>query len=1759
MSRRIEIEEEEEGEHVETRDFFFEKIGEPVPIKSQSDSQSFDLQSPPSQPLALSQRFRSLFLAHSSGFLVARTTDVIDLAKKIKQNDSSSTIEDLSVVDVPIGKVHILALSSDESTLAVSVAADIHFFSVKSLLDKEINSYFSTAVPQSSFVKDIRWRRKKKDDSFLVLSDDRRLYQGTVSQALKHLVDDVDAVEWSVKGGFVAMVKNNVLSIMSSKFNEKLCVVLSFRSWIGDSDEDCVVKVDSIRWFRPDCIVVGCFQLSADGKEENYLVQVVKSKTGKITDASSTSDLVVLSFSDLFSDLIDDIVPSRTGPYLFLSYLEQYELAIAANRKNIDQHIVLLSWSLGENGEASVVDIERDNWLPRIELQDNGDDNLIMGLCIDKVSVFGSVKVQLGVEEVKELSPYCVLICLTLEGKLILFHIASITQNAVPPDVSALSSDKEEDTLAVVPEEVDLPKLTYGQDASEQVFLKNDVQVSLSSKNSKSFEAGGHQNPPTTKLYQEAGSQQSGQQGTNSGQSFLGSSQFEGPDNKVSNGSQPETQKLAGFGSVASFVGNNTLSHANQDGTLKKFELVKEPVGKTGSTGFPSPSFQSWPKPSSQPFSSGKFMVSQESDARSLFSSTSQIQGNRSQSSGGAMSSPSSSVGKPLLLNDAAGILTPVNKFSGTPIDSGAQKFSIGAENIVSVPSIRGLQLASQSQLNFALEKSLNQKPYSAKDDYKSANQAGMLKSEPHLSKQFSNIKEMTKELDTLLESIEETGGFRDACTVSEKSSVEQLEQGLAFLSDKCRSWKNIMDERLGKVEHLHDRTVQVLARKLHIEGIVKQASDSRYWDLWNRQKLSSELELKQRRILKLNQDLTNQLIELERHFNTFELHQFGDSEGVYAGRRALQSRFGPSRNMHSLHTLHSTMSSQLAAAEQLSECLSQQMAMLSVDSPVKRQNVKEELFQTIGLDHDPSFTSPHVTKTSNMSSGKKLVLSSGSTASRNQSRRNQSSALKGFDPEIARRRRDSLDQSWASFEPPKTTVKRMLLQNSADVRRSSLVDKVNFSPYASEETSSLSEKFTVASTTLYQSGKEVKTGIQDAFPKQESESTLFQWANNSLVSPQNTGWKSSTGQTSTLSTLSPLSGSQPLMVQNSSGETSSTTVAKPNSGAFQVERSTISSFNENEIQPSLQFRPNLYQESSISQVASFPKKSTDIPNADLKHVPSTTKSTLFGSSNNHDPKSPAAVSASPALSVKVSELNAVTSKSLPSEKVVQPSMFSKPVSDSASSVISSSTPTVSSPFSMVTTSSLSSITKSVSVSSTTTIGSSAAPKLSFSTTFPMVSTSSATGLSESMTTSTVSVDADKKASTSSPLPSVSLSAAVSSNSLSIQPPPMPVPSPAESPPVSSTSEILKTEAQSHIEALQLKKDMGSLTQISETPTGVSSGSRANIADIASPASNLVSNVQPQAVQPSSGDNHFSATLSTSIITSNGKTGSLDVIAAQEDEMEEEAPETNQMTELGLGSLSSFGVGSSPNPTAPKSNPFGAPFGIVGTSPASSSFTTPIPPSGELFRPASFSFQSPQPSQSAQPASFGAFSGGFASNTPGQAPAQSAFGQPAQLGAGQQALGSVLGAFGQSRQIGTGLPGSGFASGSSFGGGFANPQSAAGFSNAATGGGFAGVGSTSGGFPGLASGGGFGALASGGGGFGGLAASASGGFAGAASGGGSGGFAAAASGGGGFVGGGSGGGFGGFSSQQRSGGFSAFGGGAGQTGKPPELFTQMRK
>ncbi|KAJ0021493.1 hypothetical protein Pint_31483 [Pistacia integerrima] len=1568
-----------------------------------------------------------------------------------------------------------------------------------------------------------------------------------------------------------------------------------------------VASVDCIRWVRHDCIILGCFQLTEDGKEENYLVQVIRSKDGKITDAASKP--VVLSFCGLFADLIDDIVPFGNGPYLFLSYLKQCELAITANRKNTDQHIVLLGWSLGdEETDVAVVDINRDKWLPRIELQDNDDDNLIMGLCIDKASLYGKVKVQLGVEEEKELSPYCILMCLTLEGKLNMFHVAScsLSGTTASPGVVSTLSDEEEGTPDVVTGECELPKLSSGsgeqnkavaissqlqdwylKEGGREISAKNSLRQFGNYESSISSPANQISHKDTTSgnrdLEGTAGQQVqlSVQQSTNLGQSSSEVSHQEEPRYAVQNSNKTETQNIAGFGSeFSAFAGKvptDVPSISNQKDVPKSFELGKELLGKTGSAALQSATSQSW--------SSGKNIFVNESDVKSPVIPSSHIQGKSSENFGtsvGAANVSGGFAGKPFPWKDASGTSSSVN-FSTRPVQGDGLRTSTEMGKIELLPSIRSLQ--SSTQTNFASGKSHNNKLYPSRDDYKAA-VSGMPNSEPNLSKQSGNLKEMTKELDALLQSIEERGGFRDACTISQMSKVQELEQGIGTLSEKCRMWRSIMDERLEEIQNLLDKTVQVLARKIYMEGVVKQASDCRYWDLWNHQKLSPELELKRRQILQLNQDLTNQLIELEQHFNTLELNKFGENDGLHVGRRAPQSKVGLSRCIQSLHSLHTTMSSQLAAAELLSERLSKQMGVLTIESPMKQQNVKKELFETIGIPYDASFSSPDA-KVTDPSSMKKLLLSSGSAATKDHSRRRQSSAMKSYDPETARRRRDSLDRSWASFEPPKTTVKRMLLQEhqKASPNKLSLSDKKYVSPHMSDGAAIVRPKDRATpSSSLYLSENK---GIQETSLKQASEnqSTLFRWANDPVGPSQSTGpkfpaFQSNTAAISSHSALQlPLMGGQNHARYDITADKSSH-VDKSNSVLI------------GETRPILQSETSVNQEPSTRTVLptfapSLSKKTSETPNSNSKGSVSanstiesektlltTTKIVTIESGKNRDAQLSisAAIPTASALPGKVAQFDVAT-KSKPGEKVsTSPAFSMSPALLSPMFNFSNASPSTLSTLSSTSSSSAMSFGESLTTSKASIDVKPIVSSISMSlpSTLPIASPSSvsASSFTTFSSSSFFSVQAPKTPVSLSNTPAVSLTSkspktepqlstdkliSKTEGNATIQTKPVQPGSPVAGfgskleTSVSSTSAVEAPTSVSSTSAVETPTSVPSASAV-ETPTSLASGSKPSFTNMAGNVFSVLSNAQRE--ESSTANTLFSSPIPTSASTTGGKNESLDIAVSQEDEMEEEAPETSQTTELSLGSLGGFGIGSTPNPSAPKPNPFGGLFGNAATSPVSSPFTVSVP-SGRLFRPASFSFESPQSSQPSQPTAFSSFSGGFGTTATPQASAQTGFGQPAQIGSGQQALGSVLGSFGQSRQIGAGLPGAGFASASSFGGGFAAPSPTGGFSSSATGGGFAAVASGSGGFANLASGGGgFSGVASGGG-FGGMAP-ASGGFAAAAPAGG--GFAAAASGGGGFAVAG-GGGFGAFGSQQGS----AFGGGAGGTGKPPELFSQMRK
>lgn len=1749
----IKVEEEIDGDQFGTRNYCFSKIGEPVPIKSDADFK-FDMDSLPSRPLEVSERFGVIFVAHSTGFCVARIKDVMDAAEELKNGVNGSCILERSVVDIPLGKVSILALSADSSVLAASVGFNLYFFSVDGLLNKDHEPSFSKSVNGSSCIKDMQWSPHLKDQ-YVVLTRDGNLYRGAGQDDLYNLMDNVDAVNWSMNGKFLAVARYDYLSILSSKFEEKLRIKLLFDSLVDD-DPDCVVKVDSVRWVRSDCIMLGCYTLSADGKEENNLIQLISVKDGKITNPSSSP--VALIFRDAFLSINEDDIPSGSGPYTLMSYLDEYELAFVANKKSTDQHILVFNWSPDKEKGVEMIEILNDAWLPRIHLQVHDDaDNMILGLTMNKVGKDEKTTLECGDVDTK-VTPCCILMCLTIDGYFSMFHFASaIGPSALPENSSSVSDEEEEPPLISyqqpVTNIVNHEKQIEDQDlhniqpqkakVNEPRVTQQDVAV-VKPNNSKDEgqslfprkKEGGFEAAPL-KPFQPVNAA-----------SHLHDLQPQKPKvNEPSVTQQPDvpvvkpnnirdeeqsffSQKKVGSFEVAPFKASELVNPVNQEVVAVKSSpdsVSKSPNEKSNRTPFGASTEMSVNKASvglqgsSGTFSSGSPFSSNVFGAQT-FSSPGTF------SSGGIFSLKTTDVKSPQLSPIAVLENRSETTVGTTNFSSGPQKFSF--PKMTSGPSISSNLLPQRASTGAAVTESLpvvtNARPslakfpdfkFSDKGNIRNQTPSRLLNTELNLPEQRS-VEEMAKELDALLDSIEGPGGFYDASVAAHNQSVAALEEGILVLSDRCRKWTDTVHQGIEEVQSLLDKTVQVLARKIYMEAIVKQATDSQYLDIWNRQKLGSELDMKRRHILEINQNLTNQLIELERHLNTLELQRFGDKSDAHINRRSVHMKHGPSRHIQSLHSLHNTMNAQLTAAEKLSESLSKQMAVLKIETePVKKQNVKKELFDAIGIsDGATTFSSPGQEKARGIPPKNQFLISSYSTAGNMDLKKSQLGALKNFEPETARRRRDSLDKSWASIEPPKTTVKRMLLQEDRQISPARLS-----LPTGSLKMNRRSPEHSVVSHDILNRPLNMSQsrGNQDVQIKRhsEKESSSTLWGNNHsefLIPP-----------VTSVPSLGLGFQSKPIVTRDSAKDSHDLTTENSRS------RLTFTSKSDSVVVNDLKFRQ---QSQSLPEPSSNPARSPALNIYQKKPIESS-ESSGKNTDGNQRP------------------IVAETSSNWSKKSLESP--FSALLSASSSTAFSGKS------FSLE-----ASTRENQSSTASLSVPAALAPS-SFSFKDTTSSSTSATGFGKSSTgfgfklgaTQTVPLSGSSAAFPSFPSTTTTASSSnkssvnIESNTSKSEPPKLiPDTIGSSKPQVVSVPKFdLKPNENSSgkISPLQPVVSAPSGPSTSQPSTTSFSGSQLNLN--AASTTSLVSTSNP--VQPS-----MSPTVSSPVDGVGREIDSSDPAVTQEDEMEEEATDTTQLT---LGNLGGFGLGSNPNPSAPKQNPFGAPFGNAPANTPITSFAASAP-SGSLFRPASFNVESQQPSQPPQQSSFGAFSGGFGNNN--QSSSGQGFGQPARIGSGQQALGSVLGSFGQSRQFGAGLPG-GVASPSPFGGGFGSNQISGGFATAASsGGGFANLASGGGGFGGLATGGGgFAAAATGGGGFA-AAATGSGGFGAAPPAGGGfaalapgGGFGAASVAGGGF-GGAASGGFGNFSSQGGS-GFSTFGSAAG-TGRPPsELFTQMRK
>ncbi|CAN6219986.1 unnamed protein product [Urochloa humidicola] len=1772
--RELDLSDEVEGDQDGTTDFVFRLAGDPIPLLPTDSSPLplFDLQTtPPARPLAVSDRHAAVFLAHPNGFMAVKTKELIEASKEAREKAKASTrcAQDCCVADVPLPGVTLLSLSHDDSVLAACTDTEIQFFSLASLLThKDVVPSSSCSLGRAGTVKDFKWLNNASA-AYIVLSNGGLLCQGSLGEGLKDVMENVDAVDCCEEGNHIAVARENKLTILSSDFKETCCMSLSFQLWSDESDSE-TIKVDSIGWIRDDSIVIGCVRLNEDDNEEGYLVQVIRSEEN--TFCENPGKPVVYTYVNFFNGIMYDVLPSGLGPNLLLGYLHRWDLMVASNKKSIDEHIALLKWPSTHGEEKTVKRLEmlEDKYSPRIDLQENGDDNVILGFGVENVSLFQKITVTVGPEQ-KEVAPQHILLCLTGEGKLVLYYLARISDPSdLPHTTLSTNEDSSEKQISpVTVSEKEMAPSVTGL-VSKSILTEHGAEPS-------SAQTGSNQQEP---IHVKNSSSVSKKQET-TGNSLLISSDKKTLDTKQVNVAAP----LATASSFA-LTGNTkpatsfSFSTVNSEGT--------NPTGSKAPSGL-APSLQ----PSSSIFENiqsikgglgatqpvGTFGESQNSNKDgsgfsfkpSFFTSSGSVPaktgernevGFRNPSPQTSYTSDTKVSGRPVALS--SGPLPSISPAKPSLIGSLSSGYRTGSSE--APQSLHGSPPSQQT-----MGKSHNSRMQAPVDYSRNSKMGTVFDSQEDLSKKFYSINEMTKELDALLAYIENDGGFRDACITFQQRPLSMFEDGLQNFLELLQVFKNKVEGQCSKIEDLRNKMFQVSARQAYMKGIVSQSSDTQYWDIWNRQKLSPEFEVKRQNILEANQNLTNQLVELERHFNNLEMNRSSETGRLASSRRAVYSNKSRSSQIQ-LSSVYNALNSQLAAAEQLSECLSKQISVLNIGSPTtKRGAVTKELFESIGLAHTTDAT--------------RFVGSTPKSIKRFPSVNEHSKGVlgpsKSAEPETARRRRESLDMSLASLEPQKTTVKRIAQQQRLKIS-SDLPFRSNKKIFDSQMAAILQEKSSSSSNSSivesYVSRLRSPSEDVKAKPSVSQQNPLFKWVKEPTGPSQNSEQKHFE-----------LPGQMKNTAQSSKLAPSSLAFSYTNKGAQDsISPSNVSPFGTTHTVPK-------------SNTLTFKTTITPKSNAESNVLPS-----IVSAKTPQSPPSVKTLTGESGDSSTLTMKNRHDSQAIPTLgniKGLNPSPQSK--GDIFRDLSKSSfTPEHSKPSVLhAKTGQLSGVSDAVQNTVKDT------PKVA-----PQPPTSSATPVTQTNSYSIKpAVSSPATPASSVVQESVAKTSDILSSSLQKSMPKISPLAPGDNVSSSLPSILTPLDLSSGLEKNVAKPE----TATSEVTSTIVSASMTSVISTTESKPSLPPTTGVSLPSTPDSAPKTAPTTAESAVTSTGKDVGPNSNSTDEDDMEEEAPSAS--AELNLGALGAFGLGSQPSASPQKSNPFGTSFGTSDNESSGTPFTLTTSP-GQLFRPASLSIPSAQPAQPSQSTSSSAFSSTFSSGFTGfgqsaqlgsgqqsgfgkpaqigashqagfgqPAQIQSSFGQPAQIGAvqqsgfgqpaqigggqqsgfgqpaqfgAQQALGSVLGSFGQSRQIGgVGSGGFGGFAGASTSGGFGSLSSSnAGFAGAAAGGGFsAPAAPAGGGFAAAATGGGFAALASKSGGF--AAAASSGGFAAAASSGG--GFGAAASSGGGFGGAtqsggfGSGGGFGSFGGNQGA-GFSAFG--ASGPGRPPaDLLTQMRK
>eukprot|EP00879_Flechtneria_rotunda_P022348 GHRR01023579.1.p1 GENE.GHRR01023579.1~~GHRR01023579.1.p1 ORF type:complete len:402 (+),score=121.40 GHRR01023579.1:208-1413(+) len=316
-----------------------------------------------------------------SSVYVAHTNKLLAAASKELKSPEVLDPATVCIAALAMPGVTALSLSADQLLLGCVAGSTVQVYSLPKLLHHQSDGPVHT-LELGKKILQFSWCPNDVT-TYLALTFDRVLVQGSLPVGFGPLADSVECACWSPDGQFVAYSSGNKLLVTAPDWRESAFTVAI--SPAEDEDGDGNFIVDSITWPAPNAIAASSLWHDSSNEDEpegsdGYLLGITwTSWEGQPTAAPQGLKAMLTSYLTIQTLDEDPGCGTHEWPYLQHAYVPGWQLLVHGHRKSCDDHIRLMTFN---DDEATALDQGETKLVAAVPTVDAGE-NFIVGMAVD--------------------------------------------------------------------------------------------------------------------------------------------------------------------------------------------------------------------------------------------------------------------------------------------------------------------------------------------------------------------------------------------------------------------------------------------------------------------------------------------------------------------------------------------------------------------------------------------------------------------------------------------------------------------------------------------------------------------------------------------------------------------------------------------------------------------------------------------------------------------------------------------------------------------------------------------------------------------------------------------------------------------------------------------------------------------------------------------------------------------------------------------------------------------------------------------------------------------------------------------------------------------------------------------------------------------------------------------------------------------------------------------------------------------------------